>query len=74
MMDYGENGLFTLKNVSKNHQKLIIRRRGGGGGGGLEIKLSWVEKNHKINNPRGDHYSGLESTCQIHFVIISFYF
>ena len=33
MMDYGENGLFTLKNVSKNHQKLIIRRRGGGGGG-----------------------------------------
>ena len=31
MMDYGEKWLFTLKNVGKNDQKLVI----GGGGGGL---------------------------------------
>ena len=29
-------------------------------GGGVGIKMSWVEKNRKINN-RGDDYSGLES-------------
>ena len=27
-----------------------INNRGGGGGGGVGIKMSWVEKNPKINN------------------------
>ena len=32
-------------------------------GGGVEIKMSWVEKNRKINNRNGggDDYSGIES-------------
>ena len=37
--------LFTLKNVSKNDWKLII--------GEVGIKMSWVEKNRKINNRGG---------------------
>ena len=46
--------LFTLKNGSKNDWKLIIGRVG--------IKMSWMEKNRKINHRwGGDDYSGLES-------------
>ena len=37
--------LFTLKNVSKNDWKLIIE--------GVGIKMSWAEKNRKINNRVG---------------------
>ena len=43
MMDYGENGY--LHSVGKNDWKLII--------GGVGIKMSWVEKNRKINNRGG---------------------
>ena len=32
------------------------------GGGGIGIKMSWVEKNLKINNRGQDDYSGLECT------------
>ena len=35
--------------------KLII-------GGAVGIKMSWVEKNQKINNRVGSDYSGLESS------------
>ena len=46
MMDYGENGYLVII----------------GGGGWVGIKMSWVEKNPKINNRgEGDDYSGLES-------------
>ena len=31
-------------------------------GGGIGIKMSWVEKNLKINNRGQDDYSGLECT------------
>ena len=45
MMIYGENGLFTLKNVSKNDWKLLIRVVG--------IKMSWMEKGKKIKRGGG---------------------
>ena len=37
------------------------------------IKMSWVEKNRKINNRRGDDYSGLESSMWFYAEVI-FYF
>ena len=46
--------------MSKNDWKLII--------GAVGIKMSWVEKNRKINNQGGDDYSGLESTLLIFFL------
>ena len=45
MMDYGENGLFTLKNVSKHDQKLIIRRRRGRGGWNKDVLGGKKSKN-----------------------------
>ena len=52
MMDYGENGYL--------HSKMWAKY-GGGEGGGVGIKMSWVEKNLKINNWGGDDYLGLKS-------------
>ena len=41
---------------------LKINNRGSeGGGGGVVMKMSWVEKNWKIDNLGGDDYSALES-------------
>ena len=37
------------------------------------IKMSWVKKNRKINNRRGDDYSGLESSKWFYPEVI-FYF
>ena len=48
--------------TEKCEQKwLKINNRGGGGEEGVVIKMSWVEKNWKIDNLGGDDYSGLES-------------
>ena len=46
--------------MSKNDWKLII--------GAVGIKMSWVEKNRKINNQGGDDYLGLESKLLIFFL------
>ena len=52
MMDYDENRYLHKKWEQK---WLKINNKGVG------IKMSWVEKNRKINNRGGDYYSGLES-------------
>ena len=58
-----------FKNVSKNDWKLIV--------GGVGIKMSWVDKNRKINNSGeegvgeggGDYYSGLESIVTKSYIL-----
>ena len=65
MMDYGENDYYTQKCEQK---WLENNNRWGGGGDG--IKMSWMEKNRKINNRGGDDYLGLESGLNWLFTIV----